>query len=170
MTPLTAVLKQRISETGPMTIADFMGDCLMHPTHGYYSTRDPFGASGDFTTAPEISQMFGELLGLALVQAWMDQGQPEAIVLAELGPGRGTCMADILRATRAIPGFAKAVDVHLAEASPVLRQIQRKTIKAPITHHDNITSLPDAPLYLFGKRVFRRSADPPIRARWNPLA
>jgi NADH dehydrogenase [ubiquinone] 1 alpha subcomplex assembly factor 7 len=76
MTPLARLLVQRIRETGPITVADYMAECLLHPVHGYYTTRDPFGAAGDFTTAPEISQMFGELLGLALAQAWLDRGAP----------------------------------------------------------------------------------------------
>ena len=80
-----------------MTLADYMADCLMHPTYGYYATRDPFGAGGDFVTAPEISQMFGELIGLCLAQCWRDQGAPAQITLAEIGPGRGTLMADVLR-------------------------------------------------------------------------
>ncbi len=121
MTPLAQVLIRRIAASGPITIAEYMTECLLHPRHGYYTTRDPLGAAGDFTTAPEISQMFGEVIGLALAQAWLDQGQPDPFTLAELGPGRGTLMADILRATQAVPGFHEAASVHLIEASPVLR-------------------------------------------------
>ncbi|MEL7257214.1 MAG: SAM-dependent methyltransferase, partial [Pseudomonadota bacterium] len=99
MTALGDLLKAQIAATGPMRLDTFMAACLMHPEHGYYITRDPLGAAGDFTTAPEISQMFGELLGLCLAQTWMDQGAPERFALVELGPGRGTLMADILRAT-----------------------------------------------------------------------
>ena len=97
MTPLAQIIVQRIRATGPITLADYMEICLLDPRHGYYATRDPFGAAGDFTTAPEIHQMFGELCGLALAQAWMDQGRPAPFTLAEAGPGRGTLMADILR-------------------------------------------------------------------------
>ena len=121
MTALGDILTARIAATGPMNLADYMAECLLHPTHGYYTTRDPFGAAGDFTTAPEISQMFGELLGLFLAQVWLDQGQPPAFVLAELGPGRGTLMADAMRATKAVPGFHAALRLCLVEASPVLR-------------------------------------------------
>ena len=128
MTPLARLLAERIRETGPITVADYMAECLLHPVHGYYTTRDPFGTAGDFTTAPEISQMFGELLGLALAQSWLDRGSPTPFTLAELGPGRGTLMADILRATRGVPGFHAAAQVVLVEASPVLRQKQQKTI------------------------------------------
>ena len=117
MTPLESLLIRRITATGPITLADYMTDCLLHPDHGYYATRDPFGAQGDFTTAPEISQMFGELLGLCLAQAWLDQGAPAVFTLAELGPGRGTLMADVLRATRAVPGFHAAARITLIEAS-----------------------------------------------------
>ena len=111
MTKLGALLAQRIAATGPMTLADFMADCLMHPQFGYYATRDPFGASGDFTTAPEISQMFGELIGLCLAQTWLSNGAPHSFTLAELGPGRGTLMADALRACRAFH-HCRGRDVH----------------------------------------------------------
>ena len=86
MTRLAELLIRRIAATGPMTIADYISECLLHPEFGYYTTRDPFGQSGDFTTAPEISQMYGELLGLALAQSWLDQGAPGGCTLAELGP------------------------------------------------------------------------------------
>jgi SAM-dependent MidA family methyltransferase len=113
MTALAALLAARIAATGPMTLAEYMADCLLHPQHVYYATRDPFGRGGDFTTAPEISQMFGELVGLCLAQAWLDQGAPAPFTLAELGPGRGTLMADALRATRGVPGFHAAAQVVL---------------------------------------------------------
>ncbi|PJI92498.1 SAM-dependent MidA family methyltransferase [Yoonia maricola] len=153
MTALGDLLAARIARTGPISLADYMTDCLMHPEHGYYATRDPFGAAGDFTTAPEISQMFGELIGLSLAQAWMDQGQPKHITLAELGPGRGTLMADALRATKAVPGFHAALTVHLVEASPILRAEQAKRI-ADAQWHDSIATLPDAPLYLIANEFF----------------
>ena len=89
MTPLGRLIAARIAQSGPMRLDDYMQTCLLHPQHGYYSTRDPFGAAGDFTTAPEISQMFGEMVGLALAQAWLDQGAPAPFTLAEIGPGRG---------------------------------------------------------------------------------
>ena len=114
-------LTSRIQQDGPLTVADYMADCLLHPVHGYYTTRDPLGEAGDFTTAPEISQMFGELLGLSLAQSWLDQGAPAPFTLAELGPGRGTLMADLLRATKAVPGFHAAMRIKLVEASPTLR-------------------------------------------------
>lgn len=149
MTPLARLLVERIRETGPITVADYMAECLLHPVHGYYATRDPFGTKGDFTTAPEISQMFGELIGLALAQAWLDRGSPAPFALAELGPGRGTLMADVLRATKGVPGFHAAAQVVLVEASPVLRKIQAATLAeyAP-TWVGRVEDLPQAPLFL----------------------
>ena len=144
---------QRIAATGPMTLADYMADCLMHPQFGYYATRDPFGASGDFTTAPEISQMFGELIGLCLAQTWMDQGAPAQITLAEIGPGRGTLRADALRATRGVVDFHAALSVHFIETSPTLRKRQAEAVP-DATWHDSIETLPQAPLYLVANEFF----------------
>ncbi|MCB2104438.1 MAG: SAM-dependent methyltransferase, partial [Rhodobacteraceae bacterium] len=154
MTPLARILTARIAADGPMSLADYMAECLLHPRHGYYATRDPLGVAGDFTTAPEISQMFGELLGLCLAQAWIDQARPARFVLAEIGPGRGTLMADILRAIRAVPAMADAADVHLIEASPALRARQRQTLGDGVTWHDHIATLPDAPLFLVANEFF----------------
>ncbi len=155
MTALADLLIRRIAATGPLTLADYMAECLLHPDHGYYATRDPFGAGGDFTTAPEISQMFGELIGLCLAQAWLDQGAPAPFTLAELGPGRGTLMADVLRATRTVPGFHAAARVMLVEASPTLRGIQRRTLgDHPVTWADTVDALPEAPLFLIANEFF----------------
>ena len=170
MTPLARLLVERIREGGPITVADYMAECLLHPIHGYYTTREPFGAAGDFTTAPEISQMFGELFGLALAQAWLDQGAPASFTLGEAGPGRGTLMADILRATRAVPGFHTAARVVLVEASPRLRAIQEATLapfRADVAWIDTVDTLPEAPLFLIANefldalpiRQFQRGAD-----------
>ncbi|SMX26564.1 hypothetical protein TRP8649_00646 [Pelagimonas phthalicica] len=155
MTALKDILIRQIATTGPITLADYMTQCLLHPQHGYYTTRDPLGQAGDFTTAPEISQMFGEMLGLCLAQTWLDQGAPRHILLAELGPGRGTLMADILRATRSVPGFHAAAQIHLVEASPTLRaaQAQRLAGHSPIWH-DSIADLPEAPLFLIANEFF----------------
>jgi SAM-dependent MidA family methyltransferase len=155
MTPLGARIAARIAATGPMTLADYMAACLWDPAEGYYATRDPLGAAGDFTTAPEISQMFGECLGLALAQAWADQGAPRRIVLAELGPGRGTLMADVLRAARVMPGFLAAAEVHLVEASPALRARQRAALGAAVAAwHDTVATLPEGPLFLLANEFF----------------
>lgn len=159
MSDLARHIMARIAAEGPLSVADYMTECLLHPTLGYYTTRDPFGVTGDFTTAPEISQMFGELVGLCLAQAWLDQGAPSPCVLAELGPGRGTLMADVLRATRAVPGFHDAVQIHLVEASAVLRARQAKALVGllppeRITWHDHIHALPDMPLFLIANEFF----------------
>ena len=155
MSGLLPLLLRRIRQTGPMTIADYMVECLIHPGHGYYTTRDPLGAGGDFTTAPEISQMFGEVIGLCLAQAWLDRGAPAPFALAELGPGRGTLMADILRATARVPGFHTAMEVHLVEVSPALRARQSETLPgaAPVWH-DRVEDLPEAPLFLVANEFF----------------
>ncbi|WP_166416709.1 class I SAM-dependent methyltransferase [Cochlodiniinecator piscidefendens] len=155
MTPLTPILIERIQRSGPLSIADYMNECLLHPKYGYYATRDPFGAKGDFTTAPEISQMFGEVLGLCLAQAWIDQGSPDGFTLAEIGPGRGTLMADILRATKRVPGFHTAASIVLIDASPVLRDIQRDTLKDYDVHwKDSVSDFADAPLFLVANEFF----------------
>lgn len=155
MTPLARHLAARIGAEGPISLSDYMAECLLNPQHGYYATRDPFGADGDFTTAPEISQMFGELLGLCLAQSWLDQGSPAPFLLAEIGPGRGTLMADMLRAMRGVPGLLNAARVHLIEASPTLRERQRQTLSDhQITWHDRIDSLPDGPLFLVANEFF----------------
>lgn len=155
MTPLAQLLIRRIQATGPITLADYMADCLMHPKHGYYATRDPFGTKGDFTTAPEISQMFGELLGLCLAQTWLDQGAPARFTLAELGPGRGTLMADVLRATKRVPGFHAAAQVMLIETSATLRTCQRATLgDHPVTWAESCDALPEAPLFLLANEFF----------------
>ncbi len=140
-------LRARIAQNGPMTLADYMAACLLDPVHGYYATRDPFGANGDFITAPEISQMFGEMIGLCLAQSWLDQGAPDAFALAEAGPGRGTLMADILRATKGVPGFHATARVHLIEASPTLRAAQAERVPVAIWL-DRMDDLPDLPLFL----------------------
>jgi NADH dehydrogenase [ubiquinone] 1 alpha subcomplex assembly factor 7 len=154
MTPLAELLARRIAAQGPVSIADYMGECLLHPRHGYYSTRDPFGQAGDFTTAPEISQMFGELIGLFLAQCWLDQGRPSPFLLAEIGPGRGTLMADALRAIAKVPGMRAAAEVHLIEVSPALRARQAEVLGPGITWHDRIEDLPEAPLFLVANEFF----------------
>lgn len=150
MTPLGQRIAARIRDGGPISLADYMADCLLDPQHGYYATRDPFGAAGDFITAPEISQMFGELCGLALAQAWLDAGRPAPFILAEAGPGRGTLMADIWRATRAVPGFHAAARLWLVEASAHLRQVQADRLAGTgVQWADEIDALPaDGPLFL----------------------
>ena len=131
MTPLEAEIRAEILADGPISVARYMELCLTHPAHGYYMTRDPFGARGDFVTAPEVSQMFGELIGLWAAAVWKmfpDTARQNGVNLVELGPGRGTLMADMLRAVKVVPDFHDAIRVHLVEASPVLRQRQMDTL------------------------------------------
>jgi len=148
MTPLERDIRTIVDTEGPMTVSEYMELCLAHPQHGYYVTRDPFGAAGDFVTAPEVSQMFGELLGAWAAAVWRQMGSPEGVRLIELGPGRGTLMADALRAARALPEFHAAVAVHLVEISPVLRALQEKALASagvPIEWHPGIEEIADGP-------------------------
>jgi len=144
-------LKRRIAESGPVTVAEFMRLALSEPGIGYYATRDPLGAAGDFITAPEISQMFGELIGLWCVDLWERLGSPDPFLLAELGPGRGTLMADAPRAARVQPAFLRALRLNLVEISRPLRaqQAQRLSAFAP-TWHDDVATLPAGPMILIG--------------------
>jgi SAM-dependent MidA family methyltransferase len=156
-TPLGEKLTATIAANGPLGIADYMDHCLADPEHGYYATRDPLGAAGDFITAPEISQMFGELIGAWLVHAWRMAGAPAPAILAEAGPGRGTLMADILRAASADQRFTSAISVHLVETSPALRGKQEATlsgVKAPVTWHERIDDVPDGPLLFVANEFF----------------
>ena len=140
--------------TGPMRISDYMNICLLHPKFGYYSKKDPFGTKGDFVTAPEISQVFGELLGLCLAQNWLDQGMPP-FALVEAGPGRGTLMADILRATKTIPEFHQSMTIHLIEKSETLMRVQRETLsRYNITWHDKIEALPQKAIFFIANEFF----------------
>lgn len=132
-----------------------MSLALGHPEFGYYMRRDPFGVSGDFITAPEISQIFGELIGLWCVQSWLDMGAPENFALVELGPGRGTLMADIIRAAGVRPAFCAAAQIHLVETSPALRRIQQQTLSArPVAWHAGVETLPALPCLIVANEFF----------------
>jgi NADH dehydrogenase [ubiquinone] 1 alpha subcomplex assembly factor 7 len=160
MTPLEAILLKRIRLTGPLTVAAFMQEALLHPEHGYYRARTALGAAGDFVTAPEISQMFGELIGLWCLDYWERMGAPDPVLFVELGPGRGTLMADALRATRVRPAFHAALRLHLVEASPALRERQRVALApfnemiAPPQWLESFAELPDGPLLLVANEFF----------------
>jgi len=142
-------LARRIRESGPLGVDEYMEAALTHPQHGYYATRDPLGARGDFVTAPEVSQVFGELIGLWCADNWARMGRPDPVILAELGPGRGTLMADMLRALRVAPDFRRALRLNLIETSPVLRARQAVALAAAAPRwHDSVATLPDGPLIL----------------------
>lgn len=128
MSALAEYLKNHIAAHGPMDVGQFMALALGHPQHGYYMKKDPFGAGGDFTTAPEISQIFGEVLGAWVADIWAQMGRPDPFVLLECGPGRGTLMADMMRATSGVLGFHAACRIHLLEMSPVLKSLQREML------------------------------------------
>ncbi|MFZ4530574.1 MAG: class I SAM-dependent methyltransferase [Alsobacter sp.] len=150
-TPLARRIAALIAQDGPIGIDRYMALALADPGDGYYTTRDPFGVAGDFTTAPEITQMFGELIGLWAAAVWQRMGAPPRVVLCELGPGRGTLMRDALRAARALPPFRAAIDLHLVETSPVLRAVQAETLAEcglQPTWHASLQSVPPGPLLL----------------------
>jgi NADH dehydrogenase [ubiquinone] 1 alpha subcomplex assembly factor 7 len=153
MTALKKLLLKRIAATGPISLADYMAECLMHPQHGYYQNERVFGAGGDFITAPEVNQMFGEMLGLWVADRWAAMGRPAAVNLIELGPGRGTLMADMLRAAGTVPGFKQAATIRFVEVSRQLRAAQAEKVPAA-TWHDDVTSLPDGPAIIVANEFF----------------
>jgi NADH dehydrogenase [ubiquinone] 1 alpha subcomplex assembly factor 7 len=150
MSSLEDRLRRLILDHGPISIARYMALAMGHPTGGYYPRRDPLGAAGDFVNAPEVSQLFGELIGLALLQHWLELGSPERVVLVELGPGRGTLMADAVRAMRTVPLSLQAISIHLVETSPVLRERQAAALAGlPVHWHDELAGVPaDRPVLL----------------------
>jgi NADH dehydrogenase [ubiquinone] 1 alpha subcomplex assembly factor 7 len=158
-TALDAEIRRRIARDGPMPVARFMALCLYDPEHGYYHRRAPFGAAGDFVTAPEISQMFGELIGLWAATAWRAMGEPHPIHLVELGPGRGTMMSDALRAARTVPAFCKAVRVDLVESSPNLQALQRQTLAdvsdvVMLRWHGMLAEVPEGAVIILANEFF----------------
>jgi len=140
VTPLERALRERIGTEGPITVEAFMDACNRY----YYTTRDPLGARGDFTTAPEISQMFGELIGACLADCWGRAGKPQDVAYAELGPGRGSLAADALRVMKSA-GLEPVV--HFVETSPVLRQAQAEAVPSASSHED-FADVPDGPLLI----------------------
>jgi NADH dehydrogenase [ubiquinone] 1 alpha subcomplex assembly factor 7 len=155
LTPLARLLLRRIAIAGPLTVAEYMSEALGHPTYGYYQRRDPLGRAGDFVTAPEVSQMFGELIGLWLVEVWHIMSCPDPCNLVELGPGRGTLMSDALRAARVRPAFGGAVRLHLVETSPYLRERQAEALGAHRPQwRASLAEVPEGPLLLVANEFF----------------
>jgi NADH dehydrogenase [ubiquinone] 1 alpha subcomplex assembly factor 7 len=154
---LETEIRRRIETAGPMAVAQYMGLCLTHPRHGYYTTRDPLGTAGDFTTAPEISQMFGELIGLWAAAAWRAMESPSKVNIVELGPGRGTMAMDMLRAAKVMPEFRGAIALHMIEISPALERMQRLALGSagvPVSWHRTIEEIPDGPLVVVANEFF----------------
>jgi len=155
MTPAERAIRARIARDGPLPLAEFMRIALADPEHGYYRARDPIGGGGDFVTAPEISQAFGELIGLWCAATWQQMGAPAAVRLVELGPGRGTLMADALRAAARLPAFRAALSVHLVETSPRLAATQRAMLAgADAQWHDTLADVPPGPALLVANELF----------------
>lgn len=149
---LTEVLLRHIGLHGPMSVETYWNLCLFHPRLGYYTRQDPIGEGGDFITAPEISQLFGEMIGIRLAEHWIAMGRPETVTLLECGPGRGTLMSDILRIAALVPGLTDALDIHFLETSPWLRGVQEKKLHPRhVTWHDDLSTVPHhAPLFVIG--------------------
>ena len=155
MTELAEEIRERIRRDGPISVDAYMELCLHHPTHGYYRRGRPIGAGGDFVTAPEVSQMFGELIGLWCAAVWRSMGQPQRVRLVELGPGRGTLLVDALRAVRTVPAFRDAIDLHLVESSQSLRAEQAALLAdAHPTWHERFETVPPGPVLIVANEFF----------------
>jgi NADH dehydrogenase [ubiquinone] 1 alpha subcomplex assembly factor 7 len=155
--PLEAEIRRRIAAAGPMPVNEYMTLCLTDSEHGYYTTRDPLGARGDFITAPEVSQMFGEMIGLWMAAVWKQMGSPENLRIVELGPGRGTLMKDALRAAKVMPAFRDAIVMHLVEISPILEEQQERTLEhlsTPMFWHPTLDDVPKGPAIVIANEFF----------------
>ncbi|MBC7281363.1 MAG: class I SAM-dependent methyltransferase [Hoeflea sp.] len=158
MTPLAHKIVRLIEQTGPLRISDYFALCLADPEHGYYQSREPFGRAGDFITAPEISQLFGEMIGVSLVHAWQAQGSPSDVRIVEIGPGRGTLMSDALRViARLAPDLYAGASFHMVETSERLRNVQRQTlvrIKERISWHTAFEEVPEGFTLMVANELF----------------
>lgn len=157
-TPLAQRIKSLIRLNGPLSVTDYFSLCLADPEHGYYKSREPFGRSGDFITAPEVSQLFGEMLGVFVVHAWQRHGTPAEARLVEIGPGRGTMMSDMLRVIRRIaPPLYETIQVHLVETSPRLSAVQKETLTAHadrLTWYESFDDVPEGFLLVVANELF----------------
>jgi len=158
MTPLAHKIVRLIEQTGPLRISDYFALCLADPEYGYYQSREPFGRSGDFITAPEVSQLFGEMIGVSLVHAWQAQGAPSDVRIVEIGPGRGTLMSDALRViARLAPDLYAGASIHMVETSERLRNVQRQTLvraKERISWHKSFEEVPDGFTLMVANELF----------------
>lgn len=154
---LSSHIKNIISHTGPISISEFMQLALSHPLYGYYQAKEPFGTKGDFTTSPEISQMFGEMIGAWSAHIWQQMGCLQDVVIVEMGPGRGTLMADFLRSTAKIPGFHNSISIAMVETSKRLQELQRNNIgnmHPRISWYEDVKSLPQKPIIVIANELF----------------
>ncbi len=158
MNALFEHLRARITRDGPLSVAQFMEEALGNVEHGYYITRDPLGARGDFITSPEISQIFGELLGMWCAAVWQSMGEPDSFHWVEIGPGRGTLMADAVRATGNVEGFLASAHIHMVETSPVLMEAQKAALSGVgvnnVTWHRDVSQVPDGPMLCLANEFF----------------
>ncbi|WEX76506.1 class I SAM-dependent methyltransferase [Sinorhizobium numidicum] len=156
--PLADKIKALIKANGPISVTDYFSLCLADPQHGYYHAREPFGRAGDFITAPEISQLFGEMIGIFLLHAWQQHGSPEHVIVAEIGPGRGTMISDMLRVIRRLaPDLYRSAEVHLVETSERLQQVQAETLAehdGKVHWHASFDTLPPGFLLLAANELF----------------
>lgn len=151
-------IRQAIQDYGSITIAQFMSEAMYNLKEGYYIYNDPIGRGGDFITAPEVSQLFGEMLGIFVVDLWMKLGSPKKFNLVELGPGKATLMMDILRATSHVANFHQACNIHLVDTNQRLIEVQKQKLNSysiPCTWHENVLELPsDLPLIILANEFF----------------
>lgn len=154
--PLMRIITDKIAKNGSISIMEYMDLALGHPEHGYYRKYDPLGVRGDFVTSPEISQIFGEMIGVWVAETWRQMGSGP-LRLVELGPGRGTLMADLLRATKKQPGFHESITVHMVETSPVLanaQYMQLRQMHERIDWLDSIEEIPEGPMIVVANEFF----------------
>jgi NADH dehydrogenase [ubiquinone] 1 alpha subcomplex assembly factor 7 len=157
MNPLEVLIREMITANGPLSLETYMALALTHRAHGYYRSKMPLGEHGDFITAPEISQMFGELVGLWCAVVWRLMGMPRPVLFAELGPGRGTLMADAIRAARVMPDFLSAIDIRFVESSDILQRYQRMALQDfdyTVSWHATTEELPDGPAIMVANEFF----------------